>query len=362
MHPWSLLSASTVLFCTNTMALSGRNGKQASPTELNRLNVRGKGDVAPETLHVRADPMATSASRSPTTSTPYAVPLTTTFIPPDSCNEEQLTMLSSPGYFIWLNEPIPVPGTTLSACYPPEFLSYYTTYHVNPTMVGSLVPLMSPLVCPFGWQVVTKTGDYQACCPVGYGLALPETLLDSNRPAYGGKCYSEWPLSSSAFVEVFGSASTSGTMLITASMSPFQNYAHVIDGIAVSTLSPASSHSGSSSSQTSAGSAQSGGSGHTSLSPGAIAGIVIGVVAAVGLLAVGIYLFARRRHRQIPNQQIPPPPPKDEAALTTVSSTIGTPNWANHPSEIMSVQTGYSEMAAESHLHELDAGLPTEKP
>lgn len=148
------------------MAQLVRKGKQASPTELNRLNVKQREDASPKTLYVRQRPTATAGSGQPTISTPYAVPLTTTFIPPESCNQEQLTMLSSPGYFIWLNEPVPAPGTTVSDCYPPEFMSYYTTYHVNPTTVGSLVPLMSPLVCPYGWQVVSKEGDYQACCPV----------------------------------------------------------------------------------------------------------------------------------------------------------------------------------------------------
>ncbi|RYC59567.1 hypothetical protein CHU98_g6658 [Xylaria longipes] len=305
------------------MARLLRKGKQVSPTELNRPNVRGRGDAAPETLYVRADPTATTASRQPTTSRPYAIPLTTTFMPPESCNEQQLTMLSSPAYFIWLNEPVPVPGTTVSDCYPPEFMSYYSTYQVNPTTVGSSVPMMSPLVCPFGWKALSIVGNYQACCPV------------------------------SAYVEVFGSASASGTILITASGSEFANYAHVIDGIVVSTLSPTSSG------QTPAESAQSDDFGDTSLSPGAIAGIVVGVVAAVALLAVGIFVFARR-HRQRLSQTLPPPaPPKDEIALTTVGSTIGTQSSPNHPDEIRLMQTGYSEMAAESLVHELDAGRPT---
>ncbi|KAI8951613.1 hypothetical protein F4801DRAFT_286940 [Xylaria longipes] len=354
MRSWPLLSTAIVLFCTNTMARLLRKGKQVSPTELNRPNVRGRGDAAPETLYVRADPTATTASRQPTTSRPYAIPLTTTFMPPESCNEQQLTMLSSPAYFIWLNEPVPVPGTTVSDCYPPEFMSYYSTYQVNPTTVGSSVPMMSPLVCPFGWKALSIVGNYQACCPVGYKLTGPKTpLLDSNRPAYGGTCYSKWPLSSSAYVEVFGSASASGTILITASGSEFANYAHVIDGIVVSTLSPTSSG------QTPAESAQSDDFGDTSLSPGAIAGIVVGVVAAVALLAVGIFVFARR-HRQRLSQTLPPPaPPKDEIALTTVGSTIGTQSSPNHPDEIRLMQTGYSEMAAESLVHELDAGRPT---
>ncbi|KAJ8131425.1 hypothetical protein O1611_g2201 [Lasiodiplodia mahajangana] len=332
---------------------------QASPIGPSQPRVEGRGEMTPETLRPRADATSTTASRQPTTSTPYAVPLTTTFIPPESCNEDQLTMLSPPGYFIWLNEPVPVPGTTVSDCYPPEFMEYYTTYHVNPTTVGSLVPLMSPLICPFGWQVVSKKGSYEACCPVGYDLTPPQTALDPDRPAYGGTCYSQWPLSSSAYVEVFGSASASGSILVTASTSGFANYAHVIDGIAVlSTV-----QSGSSSTQTSSESIQSESPGHTSLAPGAIAGIVIGAVAAISLLVGGFYLFSRR-HRQRSGQIPPIPPPKDEVLSTTIGSPISAKSPPNYPTEAKQMQTGYSEMAAgESHIHELDAGhMPIEKP
>ncbi|KAI0877852.1 hypothetical protein GGS24DRAFT_497353 [Hypoxylon argillaceum] len=329
------------------------------PMELGRPIVKGRAEMAPETLHPRADPTSTTASRQPTTSTPYAVALTTTFMPPESCNEDRLTMLSPPGYFIWLNEPVPVPGTTVSDCYPPEFMKYYTTYHVNPTTVGSLVPLMSPLVCPFGWQVVYENGNYQACCPIGYDLTPPQTLLDSDRSAYGGTCYSEWPLSSSAYVEKFGSDSASGSILVTASTSGFANYAHVIDGIAVSSTTS----SGPSSSQTSVESIQDEGSEHTSLAPGAIAGIVVGAVAAVGLLVGAFYLFIRR-HRQRSRQMPPTPPPKDEAALATANSLFDAKTSVHSPTEGKFVHGGYAEMPAEqSSIHELDAGhMPIEKP
>ncbi|KAI0118430.1 hypothetical protein GGR51DRAFT_216806 [Nemania sp. FL0031] len=347
--PWRSSLTAVALLYTGAMArLDFRKQYQA--------NVEGRGEIAPETLHPRADATSTTASRQPTTSTPYAVPLTTTFIPPESCNEDQLTMLSPPGYFIWLNEPVPVPGTTVSDCYPPEFMEYYTTYHVNPTTVGSRVPLMSPLVCPFGWQVVSKMGDYQACCPVGYDLTPPQTAVDPDRPAYGGTCYSQWPLSSSAYVEVFGSASASGSILITASTSGFANYAHVIDGIAVSSTT----QSGSSSTQTSSESSES--PGHSSLAPGAIAGIVIGAVAAIGLLVGGFYLF-RRRHQG--SHQMPPiPPPKDEGLSTTIGSPISAKSPPNDPTEAKQTPSSYSEMAAgDFHIHELDAGnMPIEKP
>ncbi|KAI0405590.1 hypothetical protein F4802DRAFT_176513 [Xylaria palmicola] len=352
MRLWPVSSTAVGLFCVTAMARLDRGTKQ-----LSRPNVDGRGEGARETLHLRADPTSTATNRQPTMSTPYAVPLTTTFIPPESCNQGQLSMLSPPGYFIWLNEPVPVPGTTIADCYPSEFMEYYTTYHVNPTTVGSLVPLMSPLVCPFGWQVVLKDDDYQACCPSGYDLALPTTPLDPNRPAYGGTCYSGWALSSSTYVERYGSASASGSILVTASTTPFQAYAHVIDGIATSISSPTSS------SQNSAESAQSGRSGNTSLAPGAIAGIVVGVVVAAALLVVGCYLFARRR-RQSRGPTAPTPPPKDGVGLASVSSPIGTESMMNHPAEAKSTITGYSEMAAgEQHAHELDAGhMPPEKP
>jgi hypothetical protein len=156
MRSWSISTAS-VLFCTGAMAWLDSKGRDAP----NRLPL--------ETFHIRAGPtpIPTSASPQPTTkSTPYAVALTTTFIPPDSCNEAQLTQLPSPGYQLWLNEPVPIPGVTVSDCYPSEFMEYYTTYHVNPTTVGSRVPMMSPLVCPYNWQVVSTKDDYQACCPM----------------------------------------------------------------------------------------------------------------------------------------------------------------------------------------------------
>ncbi|KAJ2972082.1 hypothetical protein NUW58_g9258 [Xylaria curta] len=285
---------------------------------------------------------------------------------PPAYDIDALTMLSPPGYFIWFNEPVPVPGTTKPDCYPPEFMEYYTTYHENPTTVGSLVPLMSPLAaCPYGWRVVFNKGDYQACCPNGYDLTLPRSTLDPNRPAYGGTCYSEWPLSSSAYVEVFGSASSSGSIVVSASTIGFANYAHIIDGIAKSNSSPTpTTLSSSFPSPASTDSAQSGDSDRTSLAPGAIAGIVVGIVIALALLGLGLYLFARRR-RQRSDRMLPTPPPKDEVALTGTLNSRGSPGVPpNHPAEIKLTQPSRLEMAAdEPYVHELDAGhLPNEKP
>ncbi|KAI0419533.1 hypothetical protein F5X98DRAFT_65976 [Xylaria grammica] len=350
MQPWFISPTAMVLFCAGTIAqLDGRENR-AQPKELDKPSVEEREEVALKTVYRRADQASTTASHQPTTTTtPYAVPLTTTFIPPESCNQGQYTQLSSPGYYLWLNEPVPVPGTTISDCYPREFMQYYTNYHINPTNVGSRVPLMSPLVCPFGWHAPFTSGNYQACCPVGYGLTPPETPMDPNRPAYGGTCYNEWPLSSSTYVAVYGSASSSGFSLATATTSGFANYAHVIDGIVMSTSNSLP--------------AQGGGSESTSLAPGAIAGIVVGVVAALGLLAAGLFLYARNRRRQMSSQAPPAPPPKDEAPVTftTVSSPIEKP--LNSPAEVEHTHTTFSEMEAGSQVHELDAGhMPVEKP
>ncbi|KAI0522292.1 hypothetical protein F5B22DRAFT_469216 [Xylaria bambusicola] len=343
MAAWSSTKAAAMaLFYASTIA--GSRDNRVSQMELDKADA----------LHPRASPESTTTkSIRPTMSTPYAVPLVTTFIPPESCNEAHLTMLSPPGYFIWLNEPVPVPGTTFSDCYPPEFLEYYTTYHVNPTTVGSHVPLMSPLVCPFGWQVVSRKGDYQACCPSGYQFTPPQTELDPDRPAYGGTCYSEWPLSSSTYITVYGSASESGEMLITASTSGFANYAHVIDGIVVSTSPPNSEPF------------QNQGTEHTTLAPGAIAGIVIGAVAAVGLVAAAFFIYAQRRRRASRQASLIQPPVGGGGATL---SDAGNPIVADKPpspvTEGEQTHTNFSEMdAGIYHVHELDAGsMPVEKP
>ncbi|KAI8632982.1 hypothetical protein F5Y19DRAFT_419675 [Xylariaceae sp. FL1651] len=336
------------------MAWLLRRGTGSPPMEAGQPSIEGRtmpNDIPAKTFHIRAEATTNpTPTARPMVTTPYAVALTTTFMPPDSCNQDQFTMLSSPGYFIWLNEPVPVSGTTVSDCYPSEFLEYYTTYHVNPTTVGSRVPLMSPLVCPLGWQAVLQVNDYQACCPSGYLLTPPETTLDPNRPAYGGTCYSQWPLSSRTTVAVYGPSSFSGSSVIEASTTGFANYAHVIDGITVATSSLTSSAAHSSSASDSAKTAV---SGHAALPTGAIVGIVVALVVAVGLLAIGGYIFVRRRRRSA----LPPlPPPKDEVGTSALSpSTVSDFNSI----AMRRAGTDISEMGpGEFRIHELDVGLP----
>ncbi|CAJ2503863.1 Uu.00g112570.m01.CDS01 [Anthostomella pinea] len=304
---------------------------------------------ATDSIHIRA--------RQQPTTTPTAIPLTTTFIPPDSCNGGQLTMLPSPGYEIWLNEPVPVPSSTFSGCYPSEFLQDYETYRVNTKEVGSRVPMMKPLVCPFGWHVVSATGSYQACCPTEYLLAPPSTPVDANRPAYGGTCYSDWTLGQFASVSGYGPSSFTGMVLASATVTPFQVYAHVIDGIAVPTESTSPSNGETSGSTTV-------NSGSSTLPTGAIAGIVVAAVVIVLVSSVVAFLLRRRRRRRRLAPTPPPPPPKENGDGVFINSpAIATPSYPSEmdskrdPSEMESKESKHNpyEMHARPNPPELDA-------
>ncbi|KAI5917281.1 hypothetical protein F4810DRAFT_705032 [Camillea tinctor] len=260
--------------------------------------------------------------RQQSETTTSAIPLTTTFIPPDDCNNGQLTMVSSPGYFIWLNEPIPVPESTFSSCYPEEFMREYQTYHINPTTVGSRVPLMSPLVCPFGWETITSINSYIACCPTNFLLAPPGTTMDANRPAYGGTCYSDWTLGQSTSVSAYGPSSYVGMTLASATTTPFQVFAHVIDGIVDTTAQQThTSSSGSDTSSTAASTTTSAvtsvSSNSSTLSGGAIAGIVVGVLAACAIIVVAasFILIRRRKRAAVSTSSAPVEEDKSELAI-----------------------------------------------
>lgn len=90
--------------------------------------------------------------------------LTTTFTAPASCDKDLMTMLTAKSYQIWINEPLPLPGTMLGDCYPSQWIDGYTS------VVGSsssVAPMMSPLVCPSGWATQSDdswSSGYMACC------------------------------------------------------------------------------------------------------------------------------------------------------------------------------------------------------
>lgn len=160
-------------------------------------------------------------------------PLTTTFTPPASCTGH-LSQLASPGYALWLNEPQPAVGIKVSDCYPSQFMERYTSL-VNES--SSIAPLMSPLVCPKGWKTAKEwENGYIACCASGYNLAPPSVTSDTDRPAYGGTCYSNFEVGQTVTVTAYDSENVTATVDWVASSTADQAYGHVIDGFALDLL------------------------------------------------------------------------------------------------------------------------------
>ncbi|KAF2473736.1 uncharacterized protein BDR25DRAFT_197584, partial [Lindgomyces ingoldianus] len=138
---------------------------------------------------------------------------------------------------IWANEPIPAVNHTSSACYPSEFLKAYQS--VPSGIVGSsVVPAMSPLVCPSNFCTMFAGDDnYVACCPSGFQFHRPDVTVDPKRPGYGGTCYSDFTVSSTYAVTAYNVSGATNLAIWTASTSGAQAYAHPIDGFAATTPS-----------------------------------------------------------------------------------------------------------------------------
>jgi hypothetical protein len=79
-------------------------------------------------------------------------------------------------------------------------------------------------------------------CYRGYLLAPPTTTVDSNRPAYGGTCYSPFALSQTVTVTAYNSTNVTATAEWIASTTGAQAYAHPIDGFALDAVVTSVSH------------------------------------------------------------------------------------------------------------------------
>jgi hypothetical protein len=103
------------------------------------------------------------ASFPASTTSASAYALTTAFSAPTQCAESVggLTMLERDQFRIWLNHPLPVPLTTISSCYPTQFMSSFLLQTSGVSQVA-----FSPLVCPVGYTTQgIYTSNYIACCP-----------------------------------------------------------------------------------------------------------------------------------------------------------------------------------------------------
>jgi len=103
--------------------------------------------------------MSLTASATAALITPL---LTTTFIPAaTTCTENRLTMLANRAFEIWMNEPLPVAGSTFTDCYPSQFATSYLLQ-----AGGATQPAFNPLICPVNYSTVGPyTSNYIACCP-----------------------------------------------------------------------------------------------------------------------------------------------------------------------------------------------------
>lgn len=117
--------------------------------------------AVPLGLELRAEVTATATA---TVTSDSVAALTTTFTPPASCASDYLTMLTAVEYQIWINEPAPLPGSLVTDCYPSQWVDNYSSVLSSSS---SVVPVMSPLVCPSGWNTQSKdswSSGYMACC------------------------------------------------------------------------------------------------------------------------------------------------------------------------------------------------------
>ncbi|GAB7348411.1 hypothetical protein MBLNU459_g6842t3 [Dothideomycetes sp. NU459] len=244
---------------------------------------------------------ATGSTSPPVTS---VIPLSTTFTPASSCAG---FTFSPPIYNIWYNEPVVASTITASACYPSQFLDGYVSTEISSSERSS-ASLLGPLVCPSGWSAMPTSSSttYIACCPSGFSGIAPPRSIDHARPSYGGTCYSGFTSGQWLTVTEYDASSLIGTKTLSQTVEG-QVYAHVIDGLVgqgvlqTSSSTPASV----SASPTPATSASASASASTvskskSLSGGAIAGIVIGVLAALALIVGAALVLVRRRKASVP--------------------------------------------------------------
>jgi len=155
--------------------------------------------------------------------------LSTTFTPPATCTQDHLTELPTPYYYVYLNYPDPIPATTFTDCYPSQFISSYFSQQSVTTPLAAF----EPFICPVGYVEVSvhpSAAGYLACCPSGFALAPPSSVIAS-RPAYGGTCYSDI---STVLVTAYGTDSITATSTYVGAPGA-QAYALVLEGYTAAT-------------------------------------------------------------------------------------------------------------------------------
>ncbi|KAH6974408.1 hypothetical protein BKA56DRAFT_659119 [Ilyonectria sp. MPI-CAGE-AT-0026] len=303
---------------------------------------------------------ATKVTQSILILTVGVVPLTTTFTPPATCTEARLSQLASPGYELWVNEPQPVAGNQSTDCYPSQFMKGYTSI-ANES--SSIAPLMSPLVCPKGWHTAKEfTSGYIACCASGYLLAPPSVTSDSNRPAYGGTCYSNFKAGQTTTVTAYDNEDVTGTVEWIAQSSADQAYGHVIDGFALDllpvsttmattmvTTTSKTTTSSETPSETESQAASSGGS--SSVPGGTVAGIVVACLVGVPAILFVAFWLRRRRMQRRPQKSIGELDGNPDGGFNGHSITIVAGKAAYYPGATIAHEVPADNDSLKSELH-----------
>ncbi|PVH79952.1 hypothetical protein DL98DRAFT_588946 [Cadophora sp. DSE1049] len=250
---------------------------------------------------------------------PFAI--TATFAVPTQCAESigGLTMLKNDGFRIWLNHPLPVPGTTITSCYAPEFASSFLLERGGVSQAA-----MSPLVCPAGYTTQGPfTSNYIACCPSGWDGFAQAANPPSDRPAFGGTCFSNI-FGSTIRVTSYDDSSVKASSLFTATNSQDQAFAFPYEGFALgaaivaSTTPPPRSRPTSTSTATSTSppgsatgvfsdSSNESESSNAGVLAGAIVGSILGALIMTGIIAWALHYRKKRlsTHSLNPNSNYP---------------------------------------------------------
>ncbi|TVY91601.1 hypothetical protein LAWI1_G003937 [Lachnellula willkommii] len=216
-------------------------------------------------------------------------------------------MLANRAFEIWMNEPVPVPESTFTDCYPSQFATSYLLQ-----AGGITQPAFNPLICPVNYSTMGPfTSNYIACCPSGYSLAQPTVSAPADRPAFGGTCYTSLTSGVPVPVTAYGSSGVTATTTFVATATNAQAYAHVLEGYAfgvaqVASILPTATSTASANTATSAAAAQNStgpetdhesSASHPSTSAKVAIGVVVGVVGSA-LMVLGFFLFRRWKLKQ----------------------------------------------------------------
>ncbi|KAE9377717.1 hypothetical protein N431DRAFT_554065 [Stipitochalara longipes BDJ] len=142
------------------------------------------------------------------------------------CTAGAITQMDYVGPYLWDNSVNPLPTSTVTTCYPPQFYS---------SVIGMLnnvnLPAFSALVCPYDWNTIPYNASYIACCPNGFGLIAPNYASNSARPFSAALCSSAIGLGQVYDVSSYNSTAYWTVVPETAATAGTVVFADAFDGI-----------------------------------------------------------------------------------------------------------------------------------